>query len=100
MLMLFVFSIMPKKAFHDLLANHKDSLSVFNDSKAQQFSWSGFHCNCDNLVVESPFIDNYHPLELITPGFRWLKYAEPAAGCTVMHQFYFKLRGPPAILVS
>jgi hypothetical protein len=50
--------MLPKKAVHDLLARHKDRNVPINHSKTQ-FTWAGFHCNCENLVVESPFISNH-----------------------------------------
>lgn len=57
-LVVFAFSITPKKVWHDLLANHKD-LTASNyqiSKKGDQVHKTVINCNCDQLVVESAFV--------------------------------------------
>lgn len=57
-LIVFAFSITPRKVWHDLLANHKD-LSASNyqiSKKGDQIHKTVINCNCDQLVVESAFV--------------------------------------------
>jgi hypothetical protein len=57
-LVVFAFSITPKKVWHDLLSNHKD-LSASNyqiSKKGDQVHKTVINCNCDQLVVESAFV--------------------------------------------
>ena len=52
--MLFVFSITPKKYFHDLIADHTDQYAATH-SHAPSLTDAGFNCHFENLVAESPF---------------------------------------------
>src|ERR1700731_2549167 len=99
MLVLFAFSVTPRKLLHDVFANHKDGYSNLSGTPGlPQVSSTVFNCQCDNLVAESPFIDDSSPIEIFTPGL----FAEYKSGLvTSIHaeqQFFFGLRGPPAIL--
>jgi len=55
MLLLFTFSMTPKKYLHDLVSNHEDfySLHFGDETTVNQI---GFHCQCEDLVVSTPFI--------------------------------------------
>jgi hypothetical protein len=95
MVLLFAFSITPKILLHDLIADHKDRPIGTIDSKTRQFDASGYHCHCDDLVVESPFLDDcfsLHIKPIADPGSQY---------CVSDHlfhftpRFYFALRGPP-----
>ena len=84
---------------HDLFASHKDSSFSINDSKDQQIGWAGFRCNCENLVVESPFIENHFPKVIeITPAHS-AHYTEDAVSFLAAHKHDSHLRGPPSIMV-
>ena len=100
MLAVFAFSVTPKILLHDLVADHKDSPRSHNNSKEQQFSKKGFNCNCDNLVVESPFLINYTEIDITTTQ----KFSEQQVEYTndfhSLDYFYFELRGPPAIMLT
>jgi hypothetical protein len=57
LLVLFTFSITPKRFIHDVLAQHTDSKVICNnDISEKHFHESGIKCECDQLVVESPFL--------------------------------------------
>lgn len=94
-LLLFAFCITPKMLLHDLIADHKDTPFTSSNSSNQQFEYSGFRCNCDNLVVESPFVYYHISQEIIHPEFRPdhsdFFSSNPLVSCA----FYFELRGPP-----
>jgi hypothetical protein len=68
MLLLFTFSITPRKDLHDFLANHRDTPVKTGFPGTTQLNTAGFHCNCETLVVESPFIDENHSLALHARG--------------------------------
>ena len=95
MLMVFAFSVTPKILLHNLVANHKDSEIKSNFSNEEQFSKSGFNCNCDNLVVESPFVNDFIPVHLSAAK----QFAQHQTffrnGFASFHHFYLELRGPP-----
>lgn len=55
MLVLFVFSITPKKYFHDLIADHTDNLIPAKQSAS--FDDAGYNCHFEKLVAESPFTE-------------------------------------------
>ncbi|HSC36259.1 MAG TPA: hypothetical protein VLD19_00260 [Chitinophagaceae bacterium] len=96
LLILLVFSITPKQVLHDWLANHRDTSMHCCHEGIVHFSADGFHCNCDNLVAESPFT---HQPEIFVFSPVSVFASHPVF---VPHHFYaethffFSLRGPPA----
>jgi hypothetical protein len=97
MLVLFAFSITPKKALHDVLTNHRDRHYQQNASGDDQLTRAGFNCKCDNLVAESPFTGHDNRFELTVPRFF------PDQKDAVLYNYYstphffFELRGPPSV---
>lgn len=96
LLVLFAFSITPRKALHDWMVSHTDGVSI-GKSDVAQLSKAGFNCTSQNLVAESPFTAVQHALDLsFYPDYAFLSYAflfevdTPAV-------FFYSLRGPPAI---
>ena len=94
LLILFAFSITPKIYLHDVIATHKDS--SFNISeKATQVSKKGIHCDCNSLVVISPFLSESNSVQLTPLSF----FVDN--NCKVNKCFYSvdvyvsSLRGPP-----
>ena len=58
-LVLFAFGITPRLTLHNLVANHKDGRSQSSslpDPFSKQLSKAGFNCQCDNTIIESPFV--------------------------------------------
>jgi hypothetical protein len=96
LLLLFAFCITPKMLLHELIADHKDTPFTSNNSSSQQFEYSGFRCNCDNLVVESPFVNYYITQEVVFPKFNSNHSDFFATNPVFSHSFYFELRGPPS----
>jgi len=91
----FAFSVTPKILLHDLVADHKDTPIKPNHSNQEQISKAGFNCNCDNLVVESPFLHDFTPIDLsIEKHFAKQPIFFKNKFFSLQH-FYFKLRGPP-----
>jgi hypothetical protein len=97
MVLLFGLSITPKITLHDLVANHKDKPYRVNDSKNKQIDVSGFHCYCDNLVVESPFLDECAALHIASITVPRRTFSSAARPFYFTSRFYFALRGPPDI---
>jgi hypothetical protein len=98
LLLLFAFSITPKKTLHDFFARHKDTPVKSSGNKTKQFSQAGFNCNCESLVVEFPFAASSFQEALIRPA------AYRSAPCSrIIGVFqpapprYFALRGPPIL---
>jgi hypothetical protein len=96
MLAVFAFSITPKIILHNVVANHKDTPFASNFEKNAQFSKAGFNCSCDNLVVESPFTDDYDPLHVIINTFYPAQIIKDVNSFDNTVYFYPALRGPPA----
>ncbi|HTB52809.1 MAG TPA: hypothetical protein VK718_08535 [Ferruginibacter sp.] len=95
LLVLFAFSVTPRNILHELFANHTDETTLSKKSDAAQLKKLDLLCKCDNLVVESPFIESIihfecasfqpfsqHPI--ITSYF----FYSP-------QYFFFEHRGPP-----
>jgi hypothetical protein len=94
LLCIFTFSITPKQWLHDVIANHKDSYAYSVDGRII-LTTAGFHCNCDNLVVQSPFIHYDGPAELKAPAFFVLHQTASINNLISAHHFFSELRGPP-----
>ncbi len=56
LLLLFSFSIMPKRYLHEVLADHEDVVSEFT-GKSTTVKTTGMNCHYDDLVVTVPFIE-------------------------------------------
>ena len=97
LLLIFTLSITPKKYLHDCIADHNDFYS-FNLTKDPSVSKAGFDCDCEDVVVSSPFIENcLHqfgppPVAIDRLSVKW-------------QPFYFQStlstkdsRGPPALV--
>jgi hypothetical protein len=99
LLVLFAFSITPKKVLHDLVANHRDTHSkAWSDNSTTKIVKAGFNCNTEDLVVESPFIENSCSTELPEPPTLSLIFSERPENCYYFHQLFAELRGPPATI--
>jgi hypothetical protein len=94
LLCIFTFSITPKQWLHDIVTNHKDSYAKSVDGKAI-LTTTGFHCNCDNLVVQSPFIYYDGPAEINAPAFFVLHQTATISNLISAYHFFSELRGPP-----
>ena len=94
MLCVFIFSITPKQWLHNVITDHKDSYAVSIDGKAI-LTTTGFHCNCDNLVVQSPFINYDLSAELNVPEFFVQHRFTAISNLISTDHFFSSLRGPP-----
>jgi hypothetical protein len=96
MLLVFSFSITPKKFLHNAIADHKDKVTVAGTGNNSRLSHAGFICKCDNLVAESPFTNehtyfNFTPAPLFSVQKTIALYYFYSSAV-----FFFELRGPPA----
>jgi hypothetical protein len=97
-LVIFAFSITPKKLLHDLVANHRDKNVAASFSNIIKISTDGFLCKCDNLVAESPFTETAQAIEVLkAPSFAIQESTVPSRFYIATH-FFFSLRGPPAVV--
>jgi hypothetical protein len=97
MLVLFGFSVTPKLLLHTLFANHKDATASRPISDNIELSTSGFHCDVDNLVVESPFLFEYVTLDFTTPVLFGTYQDRPIQHCCPPENHISFLRGPPSM---
>jgi len=97
MLALFALGITPKILIHSLVAGHKDTAVSRNPDKADKYGTAGFHCTVDNLVLESPFVDDPAAITTGIPQ-RFAELAFPAyKGHLSSSHFIVGLRGPPSV---
>ncbi len=96
LLVVFALAITPKRALHAVVANHKDATAkVKAQLGGEQLGHSGFNCQIENLVCESPFTpDAEHEFisaEEVFPAYlnHFVSYPYSSA------RYSFDLRGPP-----
>jgi len=95
LLVVFALGITPKVFLHKLIAGHKD-LAYTCHGTTDQFTKAGFRCNCDNQVVQVPYIHQIVAILLVVP------ICFPTDQITADHSFpcsphlIFGLRGPPS----
>jgi hypothetical protein len=94
LLLIFSFSITPKIVLHSLVAHHKDIHSR-SHSKTDQLTQAGYHCDCESLVVELPYLDlpPYVPQD-VAECFLTLQIRTKDQIYLIGH-FIFGFRGPP-----
>ncbi len=96
--LVFSLSITPTKILHTLFADHKDAKEISTHASNElAISVALYHCQCDNLVVESPFSLQLNPiftevLELTINN----NSARESDFYSIPH-FYSELRGPPSL---
>ena len=101
-LILFAFTITPKKVWHNLVADHTDGRGVTNKDTTQnpsdeQLSRAVFNCQCDNPLTESPFFEAQPAFTTILPETN-REYREKMFLHLVSPQsISFGLRGPPLV---
>lgn len=96
--MLFAYGITPKITLHNLVASHRDGRGKTSlpDPNSTQLSKAGFNCQCDNLIIESPFVAATEPL-VITPQVCYLVFCDAVVADVYSSSvFHNALRGPPA----
>jgi len=97
MLFIFAFSVTPKQWLHDLVTHHKDAPCISFDG-TRSLSTSGFHCNCDNIVVESPFLFYDGSSETLAPDFFETHPVTSAGYFISTYKSNSSLRGPPCLV--
>lgn len=97
LLLLFALSITPKKTLHDILVHHQDEIADHHPT-VPTITHSGFHCDTDNWVAESPFTGEETPV--IPQPLPVFIHFNDAVNISLhsITTFYFSLRGPPAIV--
>jgi hypothetical protein len=98
MLMVFAFGITPRIFLHAWFAGHRDTSGVkISPSPHQQVYQHSYHCNCDNIVAESPFTNSTAAVHSVgSLNFtREITLAVPAIYTKAVA--VFSLRGPPEI---
>ncbi len=94
----FALSITPTKVLHSFFADHTDaSIKKTYNSKTPGLSVAGFNCQCNNLVVESPFTVQYFiaATDICEIHDSNKQAVVPDFNCTDL--FFFELRGPPSL---
>lgn len=97
LLLVLAFGIAPKRAVHNLIATHRDGQAkpVRKSDSSSSINRATFNCQCDNLIIESPFLPG--PLAAV-PAF--LPAVAPMNGRAAFTSAFieavsFGLRGPP-----
>jgi hypothetical protein len=100
LLLLFAFSITPKKFLHNLVANHQDATAMNfprENTGASQLSKAGYHCPCEQLVVQTPFVYQSATINYaIVPVFVVYQDQQFVSTYSTAPDVSF-LRGPPAL---
>jgi hypothetical protein len=98
-LIVFTFSLTPKKVWHDLLTSHQDlALTTLQlDNQSDQVHKTVINCNCDQLVVESSFISKLSDIEIKAPIVGNKFNQKPYYFYFESYNYYNNLRGPPAV---
>jgi hypothetical protein len=97
LLVVFAFGITPKRTLHNLIADHRDGKAVASKASCDDtvLSRAAFNCQCDNLVVQSPFIPGIAPVTLRLPVHTVCYQAMIIQDACSAALFHSDLRGPP-----
>ncbi|NCI45441.1 hypothetical protein [Sediminibacterium soli] len=99
LLAVFAFGITPKRTLHNLIATHKDGKLAVSDKSCDDtvLSKAAFNCQCDNLVVESPFVPEVAGIAVVAPEHPAVYRPAFSQDVHIAPYFSFSLRGPPAL---
>ena len=98
MLIVFAFSITPRKYLHDIVANHKDSFFVSGDDGALALHKAAVNCHTDSIVAESPFANDAVEINISTPVIFSEKQPAIIVSCITAASLFSRLRGPPSLV--
>ena len=94
LLVVFAFSITPKRFLHDVFAKHIDNKPQKNNDAPWQLTNAGYNCDSDNLVAESNFVSDQQVFAV--PLFvSFSAYILKDISFTSASRIYSSLRGPP-----
>jgi hypothetical protein len=99
LLVIFAFSLIPKKFLHHTFANHKDSKSATSsDAFHKKISTSTINCLCDDLVVEAPYLSYSNHFKFFGSVVFPIQLPQINNSFISSFQISFCLRGPPALV--
>jgi len=99
LLIIFTFSITPKNILHHIIASHQDDICLVTNHDTTNIHKAGFHCRCENLVAESPFIESVTFQDLKAPIIFSVFAGRVVYDFYNLHHFFAELRGPPELIV-
>ncbi|MBC7829362.1 MAG: hypothetical protein H7122_16565 [Chitinophagaceae bacterium] len=94
LLCVFAIGITPKQVLHDVLTHHQHV-----QGKEKGTSWVSkdrFNCDDENLVAQSPFVEQHNELQIVLPSNFSIGINLFFTSYKFLHQFFFELRGPPS----
>lgn len=99
LLLLFVMSNTPEQWVHNLFATHTDGkkacADIVESKKTANIIQLRFHCQCDHIVVESPFIYQVTAFVVSNP-YHYFQFSSALYSfLTPGPLFQVGLRGPP-----
>ena len=96
-ILVFALSNTPKKALHNIFANHSDILKFETGKSKILLSKAEFHCNCNNPVVINPFISSENISFPVISVFFKERIIKNCNNLPSYKKIFFELRGPPSI---
>ena len=100
-LILFSFSIVPKKMLHDAVTDHVEFAAKMGTKESQFHDTNnGISCKCENLFAQPVFIISTQIFEISTAAVFPLLAETYSDRFYTFHRFFFELRGPPAIALA
>jgi len=97
MLLVFVISITPTVFFHNWLAKHTDSIRKSFTVSKEQVGKKTYHCNCNTLVVESPFKPSINHIILTSQPIFSIPQLYKTVYLFNSYSAFHLLRGPPVV---
>jgi hypothetical protein len=97
LLLVFALGITPKLTLHNLIATHKDGSSAVKKNGQTAVGKYAFNCQCENQVIESPFMANLDCFVLSNTQFFTSFENDFTENYLAQHLFGFTLRGPPTV---
>ena len=97
MLCVLVLSVTPKRFLHDIVTHHIHSYSQTGASNGEQLTIASYHCNCDDVVVASPFVEACHFILILPSNLFVTPNLVFNSGFISFNSVFASLRGPPII---
>ena len=99
LVLLFIVSNTPRQLLHNLFAKHTDCKNVKPSSgNASVLNTLRFHCACNYLVMESPFMQGAETIAISRPGKYLLFTSSLYHYVKTYPPLQIDLRGPPFLV--
>jgi hypothetical protein len=95
---LIAISITPTSIYHDLFADHTDTVIIHEHLHDTEVTRAGIDCDNLGFVADKNYLFSMDLLDIVCPAPTVVFHNNPYQQFFSQHHFYAELRGPPTFI--